>query len=154
MSHLIDKLKIEGKLRDQKVEFVQIEGLLGDAVKDIAEAKSVIRIGERACFILAYQAMLKTGRALLFLNRLRPADGAQHITVIQVCEFFLGPSFRSLAHQFESMRRIRNKITYEYGALLSHSEVERALDDAEEWIRAIADKVKEKNPQFELLFGQ
>lgn len=93
---------------------------------------------------------LKAGRSLLFLNHLRPADGAQHITVIQVCECFLGVSFKSLAQQFESMRRIRNQITYEYGALLAHSEVEKALNDAEKWIRAIAGKVKEKNPQFEL----
>lgn len=148
----IEKLRGEGKLRDQKAAFVQIEGLLGDALKDIAEAKAVIGVGERACFILAYQAMLKAGRALLFLNGLRPADGAQHMTVIQVCESLLGPSFKSLAQQFESMRRIRNKITYEYGALLAHSEVERALDDAEKWIRAIGGKVKDKNPQFELLF--
>ena len=152
MSDVIDKLKAEGKLRDQKVGFVQIEGLLGDALKDIAEAKAVLSVGERACFILAYQAMLKAGRALLLLNRLRPADGAQHVTVIQVCEFFLGLSFKSLAQQFESMRRIRNKITYEYGALLSHSEVEKALSDAEKWIWAVAVKVKEKNPQFKLSF--
>lgn len=150
MSDVIEKLKGEGKLREQKVGFVQIEGLLGDSLKDIAEAKAVIGVGERACFILAYQAMLKAGRALLFLNGLRPADGAQHVTVIQVCEFFLGPSFKGLAQQFETMRRIRNKITYEYGTLLSHSEVETALQDAEKWIRAIAVKVKEKNPQFEL----
>jgi hypothetical protein len=48
------------------------------------------------------------------------------------------------------MRRKRNQLTYEFGALLSHSEVMTALDDAEEWIRAIAGKIKEKNPQFEL----
>lgn len=152
MPDVIEKLKSEGKLRNQRVGFIQIEGLLGDALKDIAEAKAVIGVGERACFILAYQAMLKAGRALLFLNGLRPADGAQHITVVLVCESLLGPSFKSLAQQFESMRRIRNKITYEYGALLSHSEVERALNDAKKWIRAIAGKVKDKNPQFELSF--
>ena len=153
MSDLIETLKREGKLRDQTVGFIQIEGLLVDAMRDILEAKAVIHIGERACFILAYQAMLKAGRSFLFLNQLRPADGAQHVTVIQVCEFLLGPSFKTLAEQFESMRRIRNRITYEYGTLLSHSEVERALNDAEEWIRAIAKKVKDQNPQFELPFG-
>ncbi len=50
------------------------------------------------------------------------------------------------------MRRKRNELTYEYGGLLSHSQVVAALQDAEEWIRAIIQKVKEKNPQFELKF--
>jgi uncharacterized protein (UPF0332 family) len=149
---LILKLILEGLLREEKVCFIQIEGLLQDAFKDIREAKAVIKIGERSPFLLAYQCMLKAGRALLFLYGLRPANGAQHRTVVQVCEAILGKPFKSLAEQFETMRRKRNELTYEYGALLSHSEVEVALHDAEEWIQAIFRKVKEKNPQFELEF--
>ncbi len=153
MDDLIQKLKAAGKLREEKVGFIQTEGLLKDALKDIQEAKAVIKIGERAPFILAYQSMLKAGRALLLLYGFRPADGAQHKTVIQICEVILGQAFKSLAEQFERMRRKRNELTYEYGGLLSHSEVEAALQDAEAWIRAISNKVKEKNPQFELKFG-
>lgn len=152
MDELIRKLKLEGKLRDEKVGFIQIEGLLQDALKDVREAKAVIKIGERSPFILAYQSMLKAGRAFLFLYKFRPADGAQHKTVVQVCEAILGKPFKSLAEQFETMRRKRNELTYEYGALLSHSEIEAALHDAEEWIQVIFKKVKEKNPQFELKF--
>lgn len=152
MADLIHRLKLEGKLREEKIGFVQIEGLLTDALKDIREAKRELDIGERGPFLLAYQAMLKAGRALLFLESLRPTDGAQHKTVVQVCEFFLGATFKNLAQQFEEMRRKRNQLVYEYGSLLSHSEVKAALVDAEEWIRAIAQKVKIKNPQFDLLF--
>ena len=94
--------------------------------------------------------MLKAGRALLFLEGLRPVDGAQHKTVVQVSEFFLGESFRSLAQQFETMRRKRNELIYDFGGLLSHAEVEAALKDAEGWIRAVVEKVQKKNPQFSL----
>lgn len=75
--------------------------------------------------------MLKAGRALLFLEGLRPADGAQHKTVVQVSEIFLGSAFKSLAEEFETMRRKRNQLVYEYGSLLSHTEVKTALNDAE-----------------------
>lgn len=150
MGESIDRLKLQGKLRDERVGFIQIEGLLKDAVKDIKEARATLEIGERGPFLLACQAMLKAGRALLFLEGLRPADGAQHKTVVQACEVFLGASFKSLAEQFENMRRKRNELVYEFGGLLSHREVESALLDAEEWIRAVAKKVRSKNPQFEL----
>ncbi len=149
MINLLEKLKLEGKLREERVGFIQIEGLLKDAMKDIAEAKAIIQIGERGPFLLAYQAMLKAGRALLFLEGLRPADGAQHKTVVQVSEIFLGPAFKSLAEEFETMRRKRNQMVYEYGSLLSRTEVEAALNDAQNWIRAVGQKVKDKNPQFE-----
>ena len=152
MSDSIEDLKREGKLRDQKVGFIQIEGLLKDAVIDIQAAKKVLTVSERGAFILAYQAMLKAGRALLFAQELRPADGAQHKTVVQASGIFLGKSFVSLAQHFETMRRKRNQLTYEYGALLSHSETLTALSDGENWIRGIREKVKEKNPQFELPF--
>ena len=48
------------------------------------------------------------------------------------------------------MRRKRNQLVYEYGGLLSHEEVKAALSDGEDWIRAVGQKVKEKNPQFDL----
>lgn len=124
--------------------------MMKDALKDIREAKAVIKIGERAPFLLAYQAMLKAGRALLMLEKLRPADGAQHRTVVEVCEIFLGSPFKHLAEQFETMRRKRNELIYEFGGLLSEDEIKASLKDAEEWLRAISRKIREKNPQFEL----
>ncbi len=150
MDDLINKLKAGGKLREEKVGFIQIEGMLKDALKDIQEARLIIKIGERGPFLLAYQAMLKAGRALLFLEGLRPVDGGQHKTVVQVSEFFLGVPFSNLAQQFETMRRKRNELIYEFGGLLSHAEVEASLRDAEEWIRAVVETVRKKNPQFSL----
>ena len=128
MDDLIQKLKAAGKLKEEKVGFILIEGLLKDALKDIQEAKIIIRLGERGPFLLAYQAMLKAGRSLLFL----------------------GASFKTLAEQFETMRRKRNELIYEFGGLLSRAEVEASLKDAEEWILAVVTKVKKKNPQFNL----
>ncbi|MBI2166992.1 MAG: HEPN domain-containing protein [Candidatus Omnitrophica bacterium] len=150
MKELIEKLKREGKLREQKVAWVQIEGLLKDALRDIREAKAVLTVGERSPFLMAYQSMLKAGRSLLFLEGLRPADGSQHRTVILVCETLLGSRFKALAEQFETMRRKRNQLTYEYGGLVTHDETKNALTDAEEWIHAVLEKAKAVNPQFEL----
>ena len=45
MGDLIDSLKLQGKLREEKIGFIQIEGLLKDAMKDIREAKATINPG-------------------------------------------------------------------------------------------------------------
>ena len=56
---LIKKLEREGRLQKQKAGIIQIENLLKEAALDLAEAKKIANIAERATYMLAYTAMLK-----------------------------------------------------------------------------------------------
>lgn len=146
----ITKLEKEGKIRKQKSGMVQVEALLREAILDLKEAKKIVHLAERATYLLAYMAMLKAGRALLLLKGYVPDDGAQHKTVVEVTSIILGEKYKSLAQQFETMRRKRNEITYEAGILLTKSEAEKAFLDAISLIEKILTKVKAHNPQLEL----
>jgi len=150
VKELIEKLKREGKLKDQKAGIVQVEALLKQAVIDLKEAKKTVDIAERATYLLAYMAMLKAGRALLLLRGYRPSDGAQHKTVVEVTAKILGDNFRDLTEHFESMRRKRNEMTYEAGTLLSANESKSALSDAISLVKEISKEVKAKDPQLRL----
>lgn len=66
--------------------------------------------------------MLKAGRALLLFHGLRPAEGGQHKTVVDVTTALIGAQYRHLTDHFETMRRKRHEVTYEAGALVSLSE--------------------------------
>ena len=149
---LIKKLEKEGRLRKQKVGNIQIEALLRQAIFDLAEAQKISSLAERATYLLAYMAMLKAGRALLLLKGYMPIDGAQHKTVVEVTEAVLGEKYRHLTIQFETMRRKRNEMTYEAGALLSMSESQKAFADAIDLIKGIFKLAKAQNPQMELKF--
>ncbi len=151
--YLINKLEKEGKLRKQKAGFVQVEGLLGQAIADLAEAKKIVDIAERATYVLAYMAMLKAGRALLLFKGYAPIDGAQHKTVVEVTSEILGEKYRDLTAQFETMRRKRNEMTYEAGSLVSLSESRQAFADAIDLVQEILRQVKIHNPQMELKFN-
>ena len=124
---LIKRLEKEGRLRKQKAGVIQVEALLRQAMFDLAEAQKIVSLAERATYLLAYMAMLKAGRALLLFKGYAPADGAQHRTVVEVTEAVLGEKYRHLTIQFETMRRKRNEMTYEAGALLSISESQKAF---------------------------
>ncbi|MFA4842385.1 MAG: HEPN domain-containing protein [Candidatus Omnitrophota bacterium] len=149
---LITKLEREGKIKKQKTGIVQIEALLKQAILDMEEAKKVVRLAERATYLLAYMAMLKAGRALLLLKGYVPDDGAQHKTVVEMTGAILGEKYKNITAQFETMRRKRNEMTYEAGALLSKSEAEKAFSDAIALIRKILAEVKTLNPQIEFKF--
>jgi uncharacterized protein (UPF0332 family) len=149
---LIRRLEREGKTRKQEAGYVQVEALLKDAILDLGEARRIQGIAERAIYLLAYNAMLKAGRALLLLNGYVPDDGAQHKTVVELTSAILGEKFRDLTEQFERMRRKRNDLTYQGGTLLSKSEAQNALSSAISLIQNILRKVKTQNPQLELKF--
>ncbi len=102
--------------------------------------------------LLTYMAMLKAGRALLFLEGYRPSDGAQHKTVVEVTSIILGEKYQDLTGQFEIMRRKRNEMTYEAGGLISTSEARHSLEDAIALLKEIYEQVKIKNPQLEMKF--
>ena len=150
---LVERLTREGRLKKQKAGFVQIESLLKSAIVDLEEARKISHLAERATYLMAYNAILKAGRALLLLKGYVPDDGSQHKTVVEMTSAILGDRYRNLVAQFETMRRKRNEMTYESGTLLSKSEARRAFSDGISLVRKILDEVKSKNPQMELKFG-
>ena len=152
LDKLIKKLEKAGKIRKQKAGFVQIEALLKEAVLDLEEAKKIAHLAERATYLLAYNAMLKAGRALMLLKGYVPDDGAQHKTVVEMTSAILGDQYRTLTDQFETMRRKRNEMTYEAGTLLSKSEAQKAFSDAITLMKKILAETKSQNPQLELKF--
>lgn len=152
LSKLLKKLETEGKIRKQKAGFVQIEALLKEAILDLKEAEKIHQMAERATYLLAYNAMLKAGRALMLLQGYVPDDGAQHKTVVEMTSAILGDPYKDLTEQFETMRRKRNEMTYEAGTLLSKSEAQKAFSDAIAVVKKILGDLKSKNPQMELKF--
>ena len=77
---MIKRFEKTGKIRKQKAGIIQIEALLKEAILDLEEAKKIVTLAERATYLLAYNAMLKAGRALLLYRGYVPDDGAQHKT--------------------------------------------------------------------------
>jgi hypothetical protein len=119
LDKLVSRLEKAGKLRKQKAGFVQIEALLKEAILDLEEAHTIAHLAERATYLLAYNALLKAGRALMLMHGFVPAGRAHHKTVVEMTSAILGDEYRTLTDHFETMRRKRNEMTYEAGMLLS-----------------------------------
>ncbi len=150
MKKLLDKLEKEGKLSKQKAGSIQIEEMLKAAISDLEEAKKVCEVSDKATYLMAYNAMLKAGRALLLLHGLRPDDGAQHKTVVDATGAILGDKYKKLIAQFETMRRKRNEFTYGGFSASSSAEAETAFADAIELVREILKEGKKRDPQMRL----
>ena len=79
-SHLenyLRNLESKGLLKKEKIGIDQVKALLTSASKNVSASEKNLSIDEEASYTLAYNAMLKIARALIFLKDYRPSDG-QH----------------------------------------------------------------------------
>ena len=119
-----DTVKImlnQGLIKKQKVDFSQIEALLLRAQKDIIAARANLEIDEEVTYNYAYLAMLRGGRAIVFMKGFRSVDGQQHKTIIELSGEILGEEFKNINKKFDRMRRKRNQFTYDPFTLFQKS---------------------------------
>jgi uncharacterized protein (UPF0332 family) len=143
----------KGLLKRQRVDFKQIEKQIIRAKKDLETARLVLRNDPEWGATIAYQAMLRAGRALLFSKGYLPADGAQHKTVVELTHHLLGREYSTLVDKFEKMRRDRNQFFYESDPFGTLTEAENSLKAASELIPVIQKLIHKDNPQFHFDLG-
>lgn len=129
----------QGKLKLQTPHLDQIKALIERAQKDIKIAEINIDIDYDTAFSVAYNAMLKAGRALILHKGYRTDDGSQHKTTVDFCSYLLDDETKNLVKQFDRMRRIRNIISYDpfdYAGF-SKEDVLTAISNSKNFVQAI-----------------
>ncbi len=149
---LLKQLQDNGRLELIQIERAQVAKLVGGAYQDLKEARITFSVSDRAAYLFAYTAMLKIGRALLFLKGYRPKGFGQHTTVIEAADFLLGKGFSSLTQQFDQMRKKRNLLMYDVGVLISHAETEEAFKVAERYLDKVREFMEKQDAQLRFDF--
>ncbi len=142
----------KGLLKQQRINFKQIEKQIIRAKKDLKTAQTILDEDPEWGATIAYHAMLRAGRALLFSKGYLPADGAQHRTVVELTHKLLGKDYSLLIQKFEKMRRRRNIFFYESDPFGTSTEAENALKTASQLIHIIEEMIQKENPQFHFGF--
>ena len=137
----------KGLINKQKTGFDQVEKLVMRAQKDLKVARTNMAIDEEVAYQYAYLAMMRCGRALILLQGIRPTDGQQHKTVIELSRLILGDDFETLIVKFDQMRRKRNQFTYEPSSPVSASEAKNALSSAGDFVKKVSVFIKKQNSQ-------
>jgi uncharacterized protein (UPF0332 family) len=150
LENCLKNLESSGLLKKEKIGIDQIKALLMSASKNIYASEKNFTIDEEACYTLAYNAMLKIARALVFLQGYRPSDSQQHKTTIEVAGELLGKKFSELINMFDLMRKKRNQFTYDPMLPISLTEAKNALKTANEFHRKVKAFLDEKYPQLKL----
>ena len=142
----------KGFVKEQKANFVQIEQQIARAEKDFKTFKLVLGSDPEWASTIAYQAMLRLGRALMFSYGYLPSDGQQHKTVVEITGKILGKDFDLLIKYFNRMRRNRN--IFFYDSLDAHNETQakKSFETAKELLEIIKEKIRKNNPHLDFKF--
>lgn len=151
MDNFINDLERQGFIKKEKIGFDQIAKHIERAMLDLRASEANLSIDFVVSYNCSYSAMLKAGRALMFLFDYRPSDGQQHKTVVLFCEKTLGPDFFNLTGKFDKMRGLRNKFTYDEPEIqVSEVQAKDALFSAKEFVSVVSNFIQTKNPQIKL----
>ncbi len=150
---LFDDYLKRGLLKQQRINFGQIEKQLARSQKDLKTAQLVLSNDPEWAATIAYHAMLRAGRAFLFSKGYLPTDGGQHRTVVELTGRLLGKEYTDLIEKFERMRRMRNLFFYEAPPFGTTTEAKNSLKAASQLIQVIEKTIAKQNPQLHFKFG-
>lgn len=148
--NLFQRYLEKGYLKKQNPNFAQISKQFKRAYKDLKTAKRNLEEDPEWTTTIAYQAMLRAGRSLLFAHGFLPADGAQHRTVVELTGKILGNEFDNLIRHFNKFRKKRNLFFYDSEDIGNVEEAERALEVSKQLLDGIRIFIVKFNPQISL----
>jgi uncharacterized protein (UPF0332 family) len=141
-------------LEERTAETQEVMGLMMRAERDLATARLLQDKDEEWSFAAAYQAMARSGRALLLSEGYRPKGSRSrdtHKTVVTASGVILGEKYKSLINKFDRMRRKYQNFMVEAGSMVSRYEAGQAIRDAEEFCSLVTARLREKYSQMSLL---
>ncbi len=147
-----ENLLKEGLIKKCPIDWKTINNLINRAYKDLETAKRNMKIDEECSYNYAYNAMLRSGLALMASYGFRPEIKDKHLTVVKFASSILGNKFAKVINSYDFMRRKRHRFIYEPDIPCSKKEAEDALKTVKEFVKIIHNLIKTKHPQKEFEF--
>lgn len=142
-----ENLLKQGLIKKCPIDYKAIANLIKRAYIDLKTAKRNIDDDEECAYTYAYNAMLRSGLALMFSEGFRPDIKDKHLTVVRFTSSVLGDEFKRLINDYDFMRKKRNRFIYEPDIPCSIKEAKDAIKTAGEFVDKISKLIKERNPQ-------
>jgi uncharacterized protein (UPF0332 family) len=98
-----ENLLKQGLMKKCPVDWRAINNLMKRAYTDLRTAKRNINDDEECAYNYAYNAMLRSGLALMFSKAFRPEIKDKHLTVVKFVSSLLGSKFKLVQEKKQRM---------------------------------------------------
>jgi uncharacterized protein (UPF0332 family) len=144
----LNDLESQGLIERVEPNLAKVKKALERTQKDLRTARATLNVDEEWAYTIAYHAMLRAGRALMFCLEYRPKGKDQHKTVGEFCSRILGEEYRNLINKFHRMRQKRHQFVYEIESQISRTEAKDSIENAKKLVEGISKITKEKLGNF------
>jgi uncharacterized protein (UPF0332 family) len=145
-----EKFLREKLVKKQNPDFIQIGHQLKRAKKDLKTAESNLSIDPTWAFAIAYHAMIRASKALMFSKGYLPTTKQSHKTIVEFAKLIIGKDYENLVNRFNRMRRQRHDFIYDSRNHITLHEAESSIQTAKQLIEEIIVLVKKVNPEADL----
>ncbi len=134
-------LELAGLIEPYRVPQAEIEDLLEVARRDVKTAQELMNIDLDWALIVAYNAALQAGLALMYAKGYRPRGPDRHKTVLRFLRATLDPSFKPKLNRLDRIRKKRHQALYRMAGAISEREAKSTIEFAEEFVSQLADLI-------------
>jgi uncharacterized protein (UPF0332 family) len=134
----IEDLLRERRIHKHQTDIAVIRALVERAGEDLASAAHMLEQDADWALSIAYNAVLRSARALVFARGFRPASHEAHKTTFAFLREIAPEDQQQLISYFDRIRVKRHRIVYDVEARTSRTEAETLIEQARrflEWTR-------------------
>lgn len=137
-------------IKKQTPDFNQISQQIRRSLKDLDTAKANLEIDLTWSYTIAYHAMIRAGRALMFSKGYLPTIKNSHKTIVEFTLLILGDEYKYITGKFNRMRRRRHDFIYDSENHITAKEAKTSIEVAKKLIGRIKNVIEKQNPQKDL----
>lgn len=145
-----ERLLRDKLIKKQTPDIKQIEYQLKRAQKDLKTAQINLSIDLTWAFAIAYHAMMRASKALMYSKGYLPTAKRSHKTIIEFTKLSLGNEYETLIIRFNRMRRQRHDFIYDSKNHITLHEAKSSIETAKRLIDDIITLVIKENPERDL----
>jgi len=122
----------------------EIRDLLELARRDIKTARELMNLDLDWALIVAYNAAIQAGLALMHAQGYRPKGPDRHKTIVRFLRTTAEPSFKGKIDRLDRIRKKRHQAVYRLAGSVSEREAKGTIEFANEFVLQISDLIREK----------
>jgi hypothetical protein len=137
------------RVKEHQTSQAELDDLRAVIERDLQDARIPELSADRR-FATAYNAALQLAKAVIACEGYRVVGIGHHQVTFDALEIAMGASISPLAAYFDTCRRKRNQVDYDFANAASETEADELIEKTDEFKTLVQEWLREKHPTLHL----